>query len=166
MAQVINVNIAPEQEINVNIVEQKVQVDIQGAILYEAGSTLDETIFLINLETSNLIPGELVFSDTNSTGCYRATSNLTPAIGFVFSETLPTESTSIITVTGKVLTLDSWIDVTNSSTLIPNQTYYLSTEPGKLVTTPDLSTALFVQPIGIAISSTTMKYQIGEPVWL
>lgn len=166
MPQVINVNIEPQQEINVQVVEQKILVDIQGAVVYTEGGAQSGNLSLINLEPSSLTPGELVCGNSGSTGCLRASSQTTPAIGFSLNTVTTNSPAAIITSQGAYLTQANWTTVTGTNLLTPNTVYFLSLVLGKLVTTPDMSTALFVQPIGVAINSTTMKYTIEEAIWL
>jgi len=166
MAQDINVMLADVQEINVNIVEQKIYVDIQGAIVYSTGSTQTSNLILTNLESISINTGELVFGNTLSTGCLKASSLISPAIGFNLNIVTASSQATIVTLNGAYLVQSNWTTLTGSTLLTPNTQYYLSQTAGKLTVTPDQSTALFVQPIGTALTTTIFKYDIQEPIWL
>lgn len=57
-------------------------------------------------------------------------------------------------------------ELTGLTGLTPGERYYLSTTPGQITTTPGSATGNILQCVGVAVSTSSIIFEAGEPVEL
>lgn len=139
-----------------------VTVDTYGRVI--AGTTVQSppsTLQVVtNSQGTTISIAQIVYTDSTGAKLARADADLTRrVIGFVYDASILSTGNGNIATAGSITALTSqWDAVTgNTGGLTPNATYWASTVTAGCITNVAPSTTGWVQPVGVATSSTTMR---------
>lgn len=129
-------------------------------VISATATTVSEgvTISLTNGNAGTISKGQIVYiSAANTVDLANASADTTSlgTVGLVYDATIATA------VAGKIMTHGVLTGLTG---LTAGATYYLSTTAGALTTTAPSAAASFVVPIGVALSTTSLKVAIQSPI--
>jgi len=142
--------------------------------LYSLGSTwsvvsvgLPGAYQAINSNAGAITAGQPVYASTSGHVDMANATTLASSlvIGFVADSSIATGATGNITVFG-TFTSANWTAVTGAATLTTGAVYYLSETPGQLTLVAPSVAGHYVAPVGIALSTTTMKLSTQQPIML
>jgi hypothetical protein len=118
-----------------------------------------------NAQGATIVIGQAVYTDASGAKLANAGADVTRRVVGLVAETSISNSGSgkVRTAGTLVATTAQWDAVTGGSGgLVPNTTYFLSISvPGRIVSTGASITSGWAQPVGVAMSTTTLKIGIS-----
>ena len=142
-------------------------VDKEKIVATNAEGTIDITLLPTGLDTSaeNMLAAESIsagdfiniFEDQGTRKVRLAdAANLRPAHGFVLTNLALGDS-------GSIYTAGVNSQLTN---LVPGRKYFLNIVPGAIIPLINLVSGNLVQSLGTAISSTQLRFEFDEPIYV
>lgn len=149
----------------VNGLGTKIVTSITGTITTVEIDNTTDFVTLTNQQGSVITQGQVVAITTGGVQLANATDGTKR--GFAICTATVNSGLNGTFQTQGILTLSDWTaGLVSGSTLTLGSRYYLSTIDGKLTTTAPSSSGNLVQPVGYAITATTLKVVFETPMFV
>lgn len=116
------------------------------------GGTGLDVLTLENRSASTIPAGYAVQGHASGAGC-EAWTGARPVLGVAQAAIAPNNSGNVVR--------DGSVSV--SATLTPGARYFCEVG-GTLTTTPDLTPGAWIQPVGVALTNSTLEVRLGDPM--